>query len=97
VSIKLLEGGKVKQIFELKGQGRSIRGIADDLGISKNTVKKYPRCPGLPKPKPRPHRPSPLDPFKERLQARLAEGASLPPTQYPSAQTTTRSRPGKGR
>jgi hypothetical protein len=72
VSIKMLEGGKVKQIFELKGQGRSIWGIADDLGLSKNTVKKYLRCPGLPKP--RPHRPSPLDPFKERLQTRLAEG-----------------------
>ena len=74
MSIKLLEGGKVKEIFELKGQGRSIRGIADDLGICKNTVKMYLRCPGLPKPKLRPHRPSLLDPFKERLQARLAEG-----------------------
>lgn len=31
-------------------------------------------CPGLPKPQPRHHRPSLLDSFKERLQARLAEG-----------------------
>jgi len=70
----VLEGGKVKQIFELKGQGRSIREIARTLGISKNTVKKYLRSPGIPKARPRPKRPSLLDPFKEHLETRIAEG-----------------------
>ena len=70
----MLEGGKVKQIFELKGQGRSIRDIARTLGISRNTVRKYLRSPGIPKARPRPRRPSLLDPFKEHMQARMAEG-----------------------
>ncbi|MCL6581886.1 MAG: IS21 family transposase [Firmicutes bacterium] len=64
----------MKQIFELKGQGRSIRGIAGTLGISKNTVKKYLRSPGIPQARPRPRRPSLLDPFKEHIRARMAEG-----------------------
>lgn len=33
----------VREIYELKGKGRSINGIADDLGISRNTVRKYVR------------------------------------------------------
>jgi transposase len=70
----MLEGGNVRQIFELKGQGRSIREVSWTLGISKNTVKKYLRCPGVPKAQPRPSRSSLLDPFKERLRMRLAEG-----------------------
>ncbi len=58
----MLEGGKVKQAFELKGQGCSIRGIARTFGISKDTVKKYLRSPGMPRSRPRPKRPSLLDP-----------------------------------
>jgi DNA-binding transcriptional regulator LsrR (DeoR family) len=34
----VLEGGKVKQIFELKAQGRSIRAIARSLSISHSAV-----------------------------------------------------------
>lgn len=64
----------MKQVHELNGKGRSIRGIALDLGISKNTVKKYLRCPGIPKPKPRPQRVSLLETFKEHLRRRVAEG-----------------------
>ena len=64
----------MRQIFELKGQGRSIREISRTLGISKNTVKKYLRCPGVPKAQPRPSRSSLLDPFKEHLRMRLVEG-----------------------
>ena len=42
----MLGGKTVKEIYELKGKGRSIRGIADDLGISRATVRKYVRSPG---------------------------------------------------
>ena len=70
----MLEGGNVRQIFELRGQGRSIRGIARTLGISRNTVKKYLNSPGIPKARPRPKRPSMLDPFKEHILARIADG-----------------------
>ena len=31
---------KVGQV-EMKGAGRSIRGIADDLGVARNTVRRY--------------------------------------------------------
>ena len=54
----LLEGGKVKEIHALHKEGQSIRSIAESLGISRNTVRKYLRNPGLPQPKPRPPRPS---------------------------------------
>ena len=47
----MLGGGKVKELYELKGEGRSIRGIARELGVSRNTVRKYARASGVPKPK----------------------------------------------
>ena len=37
----MLKVGQVKEIYEMKGAGRSIRGIADDLGIARNTVRQY--------------------------------------------------------
>jgi transposase len=54
----LLEGGKVKEIHALHEEGQSIRSIAASLGVSRNTVRKYLRNPGLPQPKPRPEVPS---------------------------------------
>lgn len=50
----LLEGGKVKEIHALHKENKSIRSIAETLGISRNTVRKYLRNPGLPEPKHRP-------------------------------------------
>ena len=61
----MLGGGLVKEIYELKGKGRSMRGIAEDLGISRNTVSKYVNSPGVPKPKPRAKRGSKLDAYTE--------------------------------
>ena len=61
----------MKQLWELHGQQRSIREIARILAISRNTVRKYLRTPGLPSMKPRPPGPSKLDPFR---RARLAAG-----------------------
>ena len=37
----MLKVGQVKEICEMKGAGRSIRGIADDLGIARSTVRRY--------------------------------------------------------
>ncbi len=64
----------MKQIYELRGKGQSIRGIARMLGISRNVVRKYVRDPGVPKAKPRPRRPSKLDPFKEHVHRRVSMG-----------------------
>jgi transposase len=59
----------------MHGEGRSIRAIAKDLSISRNTVRRYLRSDGVPKPAPRPERPSLLDPFKAHVEGRVAEGA----------------------
>jgi transposase len=64
----------VKQLWELHGQQRSIREIARILAISRNTVRKYLRSPGLPAMKPRPPAPSKLDPFRDHVRSRLAAG-----------------------
>ena len=64
----------MKQLYELKGEGRSIRAIARDLGVSRNSVRKYLRSPQVPQAKEQTPRGSKLDPYKEYLRERLAEG-----------------------
>ena len=41
----MLKVGQVKGIYEVEGTGRSIRGTADDLGIARNTVRRYLKSP----------------------------------------------------
>ena len=43
----------MKEIYEMKGAGRSIRGIADDLGIARNTVRRYLKSPEAMRPYPK--------------------------------------------
>ena len=64
----------MKQIYELKGKGRSLRGISEELGISRNTVSKYVNSTEVPKPKPRAKRGSKLDGYKAYIDVRLSEG-----------------------
>ncbi len=61
----------VNTIHELAAQGKSLHSIATSLGIARNTVRKYLR--GSPPPKPRPARPSKLDPFKEQIRRWISE------------------------
>jgi transposase len=72
----VLRGGKVKSLYELKGQGVSIRGISNKLGISRNTTRKYLRAAKLPKAKPRPKRGYKLDSHKEYIGKRIGEGVT---------------------
>ena len=58
---KLLRGGHVKQIYEMKGRGHSARAIARELGLARNTVLKYLNSPDSIVPKPRQPRGSKLD------------------------------------
>ena len=53
----------MKQLYELKGEGRSIRAIARDLGVSRNSVRKYLRSPQVPRAKEQTPRGSKLDPY----------------------------------
>jgi len=64
----------MRRVYELHGQGRSIRGIAQELGISRNTVRKYLRSETVPKQKARPRGESVLGPYVEHIEGRLAEG-----------------------
>jgi transposase len=65
-----LEG--VVEIRVLHKQGKSIRAIARELGVSRKTVRRYLRQEGPPRYGPRAARPSKLDPFKGYLQERVA-------------------------
>ena len=64
----------MKEIYEMKGASRSIRGIAGDLGIARNTVRRHLKSPEAMRPRPRPRRASKLDPYTEYVDRRISEG-----------------------
>ena len=70
----MLRGGEVRAMYELKGKGQSIRGIARELGLSRNTVRKYLRSPEIPKARPPAKRVSKLEPYKQYIERRLSHG-----------------------
>ena len=61
------------EIEVLRRQGKSIRAISAELGISRNTVRKYLRGEVPPKMKPRPERASKLEPFRQYIRERIAQ------------------------
>lgn len=64
------------EIRVLARQGHGVKAIARELGVSRNTVRKYLRGRAvLPGYGPRAARPTKLDPFKEYLQERMAAAA----------------------
>src|SRR5919197_1189326 len=71
---RMLGGRTVKQIYELRAEGQSVRAIARLLGVARNSVRKYLRADEIPKPQPRPPRGSKLDPFRAHLERRVGEG-----------------------
>ena len=70
----LLKVREVKEIYEMKGAGRSIRGIAEDLGIARNTVRRYLKSPESMSPRPRARRGSNLDQYGDYIEQRLSQG-----------------------
>lgn len=81
----MLTGEEVLEIRILHRQGMSIRAIARDLRVSRETVRKYLREPKRePGYGPRAPRPSKLDPFKDYIRMRIREAAPrrLPATVY---------------
>ncbi|MGE0621626.1 MAG: IS21 family transposase [Pseudomonadales bacterium] len=59
------------EISVLARQGKSIKGIARELGVSRNTVRKYLKRKGEPVYGPRLPRPTKLDPYKDYLTERV--------------------------
>jgi transposase len=68
----MLTQEKAVEIRILARQGKSIRAIARELGISRNTVRRYLRDREVPRYGPRAVRPTKLDPFKGYLEGRIA-------------------------
>ena len=60
------------EIQILSKQGRSIRSISRELGLSRNTVRKYLRAPQEPSYRKRADRPGKLEPFKSYIAQRVA-------------------------
>src|SRR5690606_2321374 len=53
---------------------KSIRAVAARLGMDRRTVRRYLHAPECPQPKPRGKRSSILDPYRDHILARWAEG-----------------------
>lgn len=64
-----------QRVKELHAQGMSLRRIGEELGLARNTVRKYFRQPPKPpKPTPRALRKSLLDPYDDYILQRLSQG-----------------------
>src|SRR5437588_7523219 len=73
---RLLRKWKLYQrVQELHASGMSLRKIGEELGLARNTVRKYFRQPPEPPlPTPRPWRASQLDPYEDYLLQRWSQG-----------------------
>lgn len=67
----MLRSGQVNTIRELAVQGKPVRAIARELGLARNTVRRYVR--GTPQAAPRPPRASKLDPYKDQIRRWVRE------------------------
>ena len=65
----MLRSQTVNTIHDLAAQGKTVQEIAQELDISRTTVRKYLKHPEAVIPKPRPPRPSKLDHFRSRSRS----------------------------
>jgi transposase len=69
----MLRSQTVLTIHDYYEQGKSVQEIAQELSISRTTVRKYLKHPEAAIRRPRPPRPSKLDPYKEQIQKWVME------------------------
>src|SRR5260370_39376102 len=69
----MLRSQTVLTIHDLHTQGKTVQEIAQELHISRTTVRKYLKHPEAVIPKPRPPRSSKLDPYKEQIKKWVME------------------------
>jgi transposase len=65
---------RYEQVCALRQASLSVRAIAQQVGLNRNTVQKYLAAPAFPERQPRPPRRSVLDPFKPYILQRWNEG-----------------------
>lgn len=65
------------EIRVIARQGKGIREIAREMGISRNTVRRYLRGAGRPTYKSRSPRPTKLDPYKAYLTERVQQARQI--------------------
>jgi transposase len=70
----MLGGAQVRKIIELHAAGHSIRNISKQTGIARNSIRKYLRAEGLPEKKTGKVRFKKIEPYRDYLQSRLADG-----------------------
>lgn len=70
----MLGGGSVLNIFELHGEGKGIKEIARELGLSRNTVRKYLRLQAIPERKSAAAKQSILEPYKDKVLELIQKG-----------------------
>lgn len=63
------------EIGVLAKHGKGVREIAREVGVSRNTVRRYLLDVGASRDKERPARPAKIDPFKDYIHQRLAAAA----------------------
>lgn len=59
---------------QMRKEGKSVRGISRETGLSRNTVRRYLRAQSIPERKARKKRGSKLDPFQEEIQEMMRLG-----------------------
>jgi transposase len=64
----MLRSQTVNTIHDFHTQGKTVQEIAQELSISRTTVRKYLKHPEAVIPKPRPPRSSKLDPYQEQIK-----------------------------
>src|SRR5258708_5782260 len=69
----MLRSQAVLTIHDLYTQEKSVQEIAQELGISRTTVRKYLKHPEAVIRKPRPPQPCKLDPYKEQIKTWVTE------------------------
>lgn len=69
----MLTQEQVVEIRILARQGKGIRAIAQELGVSRNTVRRYLREPASQRYKTRASSPGKLEPYKAYLRERVAQ------------------------
>ncbi len=87
----MLRSQTVNTIHDLHTQGKSIQAIAQELGVSRTTVRKYLKHPEAVIRKPRPPQPSKLNPFNTTLRSKqsFSDGGNTSSSEYALDQTLT--------